>query len=67
LHFADQTGLVLLRVDPDRLGTGLRWETSRGGQAFPHLYAPMPHQAVVAAHPLPDGVAASEAVAALLG
>lgn len=41
LHFAGQTGLVLLRLDADRLGAALRWEPSRGGELFPHLYAPL--------------------------
>lgn len=37
-HFADQSDLVLVAVDADRLGPDLRWETSRGGALFPHLY-----------------------------
>lgn len=36
-HFAGQDGLHLLALESDGLG-GLRWETSRGGQLFPHLY-----------------------------
>jgi uncharacterized protein (DUF952 family) len=66
IHFGGQAGLVLLTVDPDLLGSGLRWEVSRGGARFPHLYAAMPMTAVVAADPLPDDVPAGEAVAALL-
>jgi uncharacterized protein (DUF952 family) len=31
----------------------LRWEPSRGGQLFPHLYGPLPLTAVVAVHDLP--------------
>jgi uncharacterized protein (DUF952 family) len=38
LHFAGQTGLVLLRLDAAALGAALQWEPSRGGQLFPHLY-----------------------------
>jgi uncharacterized protein (DUF952 family) len=38
LHFAGQAGLVLLRLDAEALGTSLKWEPSRGGQLFPHLY-----------------------------
>ena len=38
LHFAGQAGLVLLRVDAAALGAALKWEPSRGGQLFPHLY-----------------------------
>ncbi|MGC9668297.1 DUF952 domain-containing protein [Planosporangium sp. 12N6] len=65
-HFAGQTGLTLLAVDPRRLGDALRWEPSRGGALFPHLYGPLPAHAVVAVHALPDDRPAAEAVAALL-
>lgn len=54
-HRAGQSGLVLLAVDPDRLGPALKWEPSRGGQLFPHLYGPLPTAAVVSAHELPLG------------
>lgn len=37
-HFATQSDLVLVAVDPDRLGNALKWEPSRGGALFPHLY-----------------------------
>ncbi|MBS0333986.1 MAG: DUF952 domain-containing protein [Proteobacteria bacterium] len=37
-HFAGQTGLVVLEVEADDLGGSLRWEPSRGGDLFPHLY-----------------------------
>lgn len=40
-HFAGQTGLVGIRCDPARLGDALRWEPSRGGALFPHLYRPL--------------------------
>lgn len=45
-HYAGRTGLVLLTVDADILGEALRWEPSRGGDLFPHLYAPLPVAAV---------------------
>lgn len=54
-HRAGQSGLLLLAVDPDRLGPALRWEPSRGGQLFPHLYGPLPVAAVASVHPLPLG------------
>ena len=38
-HFGGQTDLLLVAVDPALLGTALRWEPSRGGALFPHLYA----------------------------
>lgn len=37
-HFATESDLVLVAVDAERLGADLRWEPSRGGQLFPHLY-----------------------------
>jgi uncharacterized protein (DUF952 family) len=54
-HRAGQSGLILLAVDPDTLGPALKWEASRGGALFPHLYGPLPVAAVVAAHELPLG------------
>jgi len=57
-HRAGQAGLVLVAVEAARLGDRLRWEPSRGGEPFPHLYGPLfPHEATsVAALPLgPDG------------
>ena len=44
-HFAGQTDLVLLQVDSDALGEGLKWEPSRGGALFPHLYAELDRRA----------------------
>ena len=40
-HFAGEAELVLLAVDSDEVGDALRWEVSRGGALFPHLYAPL--------------------------
>ena len=40
-HFHGQAGLVVLEVEADELGAALRWEPSRGGALFPHLYAPL--------------------------
>lgn len=54
-HRAGETGLVLLAVDPARLGPALRWEPARGGQLFPHLYGPLPVAAVMRSDPLPLG------------
>jgi uncharacterized protein (DUF952 family) len=54
-HRAGQRGLVLVAVDPVRLGDRLRWERSRGGALFPHLYGPLfPGEAATVA-PLPLG------------
>ena len=52
-HFAGQTDLVLLAVDADTLGDALKWEPSRGGALFPHLYAELPVQAALWVEPLP--------------
>jgi uncharacterized protein (DUF952 family) len=54
-HRAGQTGLVLLSVPARLLGDALKWEPSRGGELFPHLYGPLPVDAVTAAEPLPLG------------
>jgi uncharacterized protein (DUF952 family) len=54
-HFAGQDGLLLIAVDPAALGEELRWEASRGGDLFPHLYAPMPLAVVRKITPLPLG------------
>lgn len=57
-YFAGATDLLLVAIESDRLGEALRWEPSRGGALFPHLYAPLDLQHVhsVALLPLgPDG------------
>jgi uncharacterized protein (DUF952 family) len=54
-HFAGQAGLLLAAIDADALGTGLRWEPSRGGDLFPHLYGVLPVSAVLWVEPLPLG------------
>jgi uncharacterized protein (DUF952 family) len=54
-HFAGQRGLVLVAVDAEALGDALRYEPSRGGDLFPHLYAPLSLDAVRTVEPLPLG------------
>jgi uncharacterized protein (DUF952 family) len=44
-HFAGQPDLVLVAVDPARLGPNLKWEPSCGGVLFPHLYGPLSTEA----------------------
>lgn len=51
-HFAGQAGLLLVAVDAEALGDALRWETSRGGALFPHLYGPLPMSVVRTVVPL---------------
>jgi uncharacterized protein (DUF952 family) len=55
-HRAGEADLILLAVDPDRLGAALRWEPARNGALFPHLYGALPLDAVAWARPLPLGV-----------
>jgi uncharacterized protein (DUF952 family) len=47
-YFFGQTGLFLIAVDADALGDALRWEVSRGGELFPHLYGELDLGAVTA-------------------
>ena len=54
-HFAGQDGLLLVAVDAERLGPALRYETSRGGALFPHLYGALDLDAVAWVAPLPLG------------
>ncbi len=54
-HFAGQDDLLLAAIDGDRLGGALKWERSRGGALFPHLYAALDLAAVVWVRPLPLG------------
>ena len=52
-HRAGQSGLVLLAVDPAVLGERLKWEPSRRGLLFPHVYGGLPVSAVRWARDLP--------------
>ena len=52
-HFAGAEGLVLVAVDEGRLGGDLRWEPSRGGALFPHLYRELRMSDVLWSAPLP--------------
>jgi uncharacterized protein (DUF952 family) len=54
-HYAGQAGLLLLGVKVGVLGSALRWEPSRGGALFPHLYASLPTSAVTLTLPLSLG------------
>lgn len=58
-HFAGQTGLMLAALAADTYGDDLRWEVSRGGAQFPHIYnRPLLRTEVLWARPIPveDGV-----------
>jgi uncharacterized protein (DUF952 family) len=41
-HYAGKCDLVLVEVELAPLGAALKWEASRGGDLFPHLFAPLP-------------------------
>jgi uncharacterized protein (DUF952 family) len=51
-HFAGMSGLVMVAVAADDLGAALKWEISRGGALFPHLYGALPLTAVRWVKPL---------------
>lgn len=52
-HFVGEDALVLLAVDAEKLGDALKWEPSRGGALFPHLYRELHMTDVLWAKPLP--------------
>ena len=54
-HFASQQDLLLISVNASALGAALKFEVSRGGALFPHLYGELPLAAVLKAEPLPLG------------
>jgi uncharacterized protein (DUF952 family) len=54
-HFAEAADLMLVAVDAAAVENALKWEVSRGGDLFPHLYGALPLSAVMWARPLPLG------------
>lgn len=46
-YFAGKPDLMLVAIDPEALGDALKWEPSRGGALFPHLYGDLPLSAVL--------------------
>ena len=54
-HFAGQSDLMLVAVDETAFGPALKYEVSRGGERFPHLYAELRLSAVSWAEPMPLG------------
>jgi uncharacterized protein (DUF952 family) len=66
-YFAGKADLLLIAVDAAALGDALRYEPSRGGALFPHLYGPLPLDAVVFAKPLPPRPDGRHDFAGLLG
>lgn len=53
-HFRGDHDLVLVAIDAAALGKALRWERSLRGELYPHLYGPLPLQAVQAVEALPQ-------------
>jgi uncharacterized protein (DUF952 family) len=54
-HFRGQDDLVIVAVEAEGLGPALKWEVSRGGALFPHLYGPLEMAGVSWVRPLPLG------------
>ena len=54
-HFAGKADLLLVAIDTGKLDSPLKWEVSRGGALFPHLYAPLDPAAVLWVKALPLG------------
>ena len=54
-HFAGQDDLLLVAVEAAALGDALKWEPSRGGALFPHLYGGLSLQSVISVAELPLG------------
>jgi uncharacterized protein (DUF952 family) len=52
-HFAGQEGLVLLACDGNAMGDALKWEVSRGGALFPHLFRKLRMDDILWDRPLP--------------
>ncbi|UZF92275.1 DUF952 domain-containing protein [Bosea sp. NBC_00550] len=61
-HFAGQDGLLLIAIDDARLGPALRYEPSRGGALFPHLYAPLDPKTARWITPLPLNLDGTHAI-----
>lgn len=49
-HYADADRLAVAVIEAAALGDALRWEVSRGGEKFPHIYGDLPWSAVTAVH-----------------
>ncbi len=54
-HYAGRDDLVLIAFDAEAFGEALKWEPARGGDLFPHLYAPLPASSALWVKPLPRG------------
>jgi uncharacterized protein (DUF952 family) len=57
-HFAGQSNLIIAEVDLSGFGPALKWEVSRGGALFPHLYGVLPRASVVSVRTTPEAIIA---------
>lgn len=64
-HFAGVPDLLLVAVPAAALGEAIKWEPSRGGDLFPHLYGSLPVTLAVSVEPLPLGADGRPMVPAL--
>lgn len=51
-HFHGKNDILLIAIEAEPLGKALKWETSRKGDLFPHLYAPLPTSAILWEKPI---------------
>jgi uncharacterized protein (DUF952 family) len=61
--FAPEPALVVVALDTAALGESVRWEEASGGELFPHVYAPVPRDAVAAVHEVAGAAAVEQALA----
>jgi uncharacterized protein (DUF952 family) len=59
--FAGEPALVVVALDADRLAGRVRWETAPEGGQFPHVYGPVPRDAVVEVHHVPGAAGVEDA------
>ena len=66
-HFHGQIDLLLIAIEADALGPSLKWEVSRGGQLFPHLYGELPVSSARSVASIPIKADGSHDFTGLLG
>jgi|APTNR8051073442_1049403.scaffolds.fasta_scaffold07511_3 uncharacterized protein (DUF952 family) len=52
LYFDGQSDLIVATIDLDKISNMVKWEASRGGALFPHIYGSLPMSAVLCVHPI---------------
>lgn len=66
-YFGGEPDLVVVALDVSTMGEWVRWESSRNGGPFPHVYAPLPRSAVIEVHRVAGASSVDEVVPALAG